>query len=220
MHPDRKIGIAMGILLVGVVAALFFRNEPLAVDEGLSSIREQQLNQKLRDRDVSVYLDPDIDSLPDEQSDEPAWTLPELLDQVRHSNAVPTPIAPATPVVEPQPEDIVVERDPARFAPPTPKGREKAEPNPATDRTQGVADFNPASQQPQTSQKSSTQSLGVAGNYQEYTVQFGDTLSEISEKFLGSQNRYREIYELNKDRMSSPDRLKVGHAIRVPRQHH
>ena len=48
MHPDRKIGIAMGILLIGVVAALFFRNEPLAEEEsGLSVSREQQLNLSL-----------------------------------------------------------------------------------------------------------------------------------------------------------------------------
>ena len=53
--------------------------------------------------------------------------------------------------------------------------------------------------------------------FTEYTVKFGDTLSEISERFLGSQGRYREIYDANKDRMSSPDQLKVGKAIRIPR---
>lgn len=214
MHPDRKIGIAMGILLVGVVAALFFRNEPLPEDEGLSSIREQELNQKLRDRDVSVYLDPDKDTLPDDLSDEPPWTLPELLNQVRNSDTIPTPIAPATPVDEPQPDDVdLVERDPLRFAPPTASDRDPVPPSSRNDRKDALAESKP------TSRKPPPESPVPSGDYQEYTVQFGDTLSEIAEKFLGSQNRYREIYELNKDRMSSPDRLKVGHAIRVPRQY-
>ena len=34
MQTDRKIGFAMGILLVGIVAALFFRNEPLHPPSG------------------------------------------------------------------------------------------------------------------------------------------------------------------------------------------
>ena len=38
MHTDRKIGFAMGILLIGIVAALFFRNEPL-VDTRVPTVR-------------------------------------------------------------------------------------------------------------------------------------------------------------------------------------
>ena len=65
MHPDRKIGIAIGILLVGVVAALFFRNEPLVVDDGLSLRRENELNQRLQDRDVTIFAnDSAADQLP------------------------------------------------------------------------------------------------------------------------------------------------------------
>lgn len=203
----------MGILLVGVVAALFFRNEPLAVDEGLSTIREQELNQTLRDRDVSVYLDPNVDSPAEEVSDDPPWTLPELLNQVRSGDSVPIPIAPATPVAEPQPEEVPVKRDPARFAPPTPADQQDDPPAPPTGEQQAVTDTsNPPTQ-------TATNKL-PAGDYQEYKVQFGDTLSGIAQKFLGSHSRYQEIYELNKDRMSSPDRLKVGRAIRVPRKHH
>ena len=32
---------------------------------------------------------------------------------------------------------------------------------------------------------------------------------EIADKLLGSPGRYQEIYEANRDRMASPDRLKV-----------
>ena len=56
MHTDRKIGFAMGILLIGIVAALFFRNEPLLSTKVPSVRRERELNQRLRERDVAVYL--------------------------------------------------------------------------------------------------------------------------------------------------------------------
>ena len=48
MHTDRKIGFAMGILLVGIVAALFFRNEPLLSTRVSGVRREQELNERLR----------------------------------------------------------------------------------------------------------------------------------------------------------------------------
>jgi nucleoid-associated protein YgaU len=53
--------------------------------------------------------------------------------------------------------------------------------------------------------------------FEEYVVKYGDTLSGIAQKFLGSQSRYQEIYEANRDRMSSPDRLDVGKPLRIPR---
>ena len=49
------------------------------------------------------------------------------------------------------------------------------------------------------------------------SVKYGDTLSGIAEKMLGSQARYRDIYEANRDRMTSPDRLDVGKPLRIPR---
>ena len=53
-------------------------------------------------------------------------------------------------------------------------------------------------------------------DFEEYVVKYGDTLSGIAQKFLGSQSRYQEIYEANRDRMSSPDRLDVGKPLRIP----
>ena len=33
MHPDKKVGLALGILLIGIVGALFFRNEAPESDQ-------------------------------------------------------------------------------------------------------------------------------------------------------------------------------------------
>ncbi|HRP63423.1 MAG TPA: LysM peptidoglycan-binding domain-containing protein [Phycisphaerales bacterium] len=52
---------------------------------------------------------------------------------------------------------------------------------------------------------------------QTYTVQAGDSLSEISQKLLGTSRRWRDIYELNKDVIRDPDNVPVGTTLRIPR---
>jgi LysM repeat protein len=50
-----------------------------------------------------------------------------------------------------------------------------------------------------------------------YTVRRGDTLMRIAQHFLGDGNRYREIFEANRDQLQSPNaRLKVGMILQIP----
>lgn len=49
-----------------------------------------------------------------------------------------------------------------------------------------------------------------------YTVQSGDTLSEISRKFYGTPSRWIDIFQANRDRLSSESALRVGQEIRIP----
>ncbi len=49
-----------------------------------------------------------------------------------------------------------------------------------------------------------------------YTVQSGDTLSAISKRFYGTPSRWIDIYQANRDRMSSESALRVGQEIRIP----
>ena len=221
MHPDRKIGIAMGILLIGVVAALFFRNEPLAEEgTGLSASREQQLNQSLRDRDAPIYLDqPDSDFPQHVDVDAPAWNLPELFEQMNKKDTVPAPIG--LPAKKKQTEQQIVETI-RPIEPPQTATTEISEPATADGRPTNPEPVNQFEKLLSDAAQNPAQNQGAAasGQFTEYVVQYGDTLSEIAEKFLGSQSRYNEIYEANKDRMASPDRLRVGKAIRIPRQIH
>jgi nucleoid-associated protein YgaU len=50
----------------------------------------------------------------------------------------------------------------------------------------------------------------------EYTVEAGDNLTRIAVKTLGDGDRWREIYEANRDRLSSPDAIVVGQKLRIP----
>jgi nucleoid-associated protein YgaU len=49
-----------------------------------------------------------------------------------------------------------------------------------------------------------------------YTVQSGDTLSQIAKRELGNAGAYMKIFELNKDQLSDPDKIKVGQVLRLP----
>ena len=49
-----------------------------------------------------------------------------------------------------------------------------------------------------------------------YTVKAGDTLSEIARDQLGSASAYMKIFELNKDQLSDPDKIKPGQVLRLP----
>ncbi len=50
----------------------------------------------------------------------------------------------------------------------------------------------------------------------EYTVQKNDFLSKIAQEQLGAAHRWKYLYELNKDRIKDPNRLRVGQVILVP----
>lgn len=50
----------------------------------------------------------------------------------------------------------------------------------------------------------------------EYVVKKGDTLSDIAQEHLGSAHRWVYLFELNKDRIKNPDRLREGQTIILP----
>jgi nucleoid-associated protein YgaU len=49
-----------------------------------------------------------------------------------------------------------------------------------------------------------------------YTVKGGDTLSAIAKEHLGSAGAYMKIFELNKDQLTDPDKIKPGQVLRLP----
>lgn len=49
-----------------------------------------------------------------------------------------------------------------------------------------------------------------------YVVRSGDTLSKISARFYGTTSRYMDIYEANRDQLSSPTTIRVGQVLVIP----
>lgn len=52
--------------------------------------------------------------------------------------------------------------------------------------------------------------------YTSYTVQKGDTLQKISQKFYGTTKKWKMLYEENKDVLKSPDKVYPGKTIKIP----
>ena len=245
MHTDRKIGFAMGILLIGIVAALFFRNEPMLETEVSGVRRERELNERLRERDVAVYLSDSKEEVAEEGKDDPPWTLRDVLRDMNERNkSAPSAVGSSKVVskseldgrpkpsldgfrrVRDAPDDDVEDGGRSRELQRVNKAisagespRVEVAPQELTRELPPL--FPPVEPEPATA--SAESAIDSASDFQppdefdEYTVKFGDTLSGIAQKTLGSPNRYREIYEANRDRMASPDRLDIGKSLRIPR---
>ena len=49
-----------------------------------------------------------------------------------------------------------------------------------------------------------------------YTVKAGDTLGAIAKEHLGNASAYTQIFELNKDQLTDPNKIKPGQVLRLP----
>jgi nucleoid-associated protein YgaU len=206
MQRDVKVGLVLGVLLVGVVAVVFFRRD----DE---------------DRDKFSTLLPAPETVADTARDllgpsttDPYPVAPEYLadswqsPKPPKSTRTPTPqrnktAEPLGPDDEPETDTTATKRDPSRTAavlmPPEsmaskPSPRSKLELSPALGKAGGT---EPATRR---------------GNMFEYTIQEGDTLSDIATRYLGQASAWAQIQEANRDVIPDPDHIPVGQKIRIP----
>jgi LysM repeat protein len=56
----------------------------------------------------------------------------------------------------------------------------------------------------------------ASGGGQTYTVKAGDTLSGIAKQFLGNANAYMDIFNVNRDQLSDPDKIRPGQVLKIP----
>jgi len=61
-----------------------------------------------------------------------------------------------------------------------------------------------------------TNNFASSPSFTEYTVKKDDTLQKISKKFYDSFSKWPRIYEVNKDVIEDPDRIKSGIVIQIP----
>jgi hypothetical protein len=67
----------------------------------------------------------------------------------------------------------------------------------------------------QTSRKMMNEPQG-AETYEKYTVQKGDTLQKISNKFFGTTKKWMKIFEANKSVLKTPNSIYPGKTIIIP----
>ncbi|GAB2628794.1 LysM peptidoglycan-binding domain-containing protein [Novilysobacter erysipheiresistens] len=49
-----------------------------------------------------------------------------------------------------------------------------------------------------------------------YTVERGDTLSQIAKQFYGRAGEWNTIFEANRDQLDDPDLIKPGQVLKIP----
>lgn len=59
--------------------------------------------------------------------------------------------------------------------------------------------------------------LPEPGSFTLHVVERGDTLGKIARDRLGDAQRWREIFDMNRDRLVDPDRIYCGMTLRVPK---
>jgi nucleoid-associated protein YgaU len=69
---------------------------------------------------------------------------------------------------------------------------------------------------PTLAQQTAVAGAGGGAEQRTYTVQAGDSLSRIAEKFYGKASEYNKIFEANRDKLSDPDHVRVGAELVIP----
>lgn len=64
--------------------------------------------------------------------------------------------------------------------------------------------------------QSAAASAGGAPTTRTYKVQPGDTLSKIAKEVYGNANEYNRIFEANRDKLESADKIRPGQELVIP----
>ena len=240
MHRDKKIGFALGILLLGIVAAFFFRNEPDPFAELPPLDDPAALDAEIAEKPIAPYTQdlkpPAASGTAFPQPNQ--WDLPEIYrpadanvagHELPAAPAAPTPINLSEPVPSlPDPARTLIEvgrpfGDSVPSTPaPAPKenkplpGNEAWTSIPGTPSKPQPAAEPPHKTKPEGAKTPAAPAATPTAPVAMYKIQQGDTLSDLAAKHLGSSRRYMEIYEANRDKLKNPNDIKIGMMIRIP----
>jgi nucleoid-associated protein YgaU len=188
MHRDVKIGLILGVALVAVIAALFFRRE--TVDDetpGFPSesvvAQRRAIDERIERRSAAPYLQP-LEPLADRK---PAQAGPELARTT--SPTIPPPALESQPVVVATVQPTSPERP--TWVP--------------------IAGTRPEGRQNET-----TSTGPKATSTRRHRIERGDTLYDLAERYWGDGNRYALLFEVNRALLNEPDRLPLGAEIVIP----
>ncbi len=193
MHPDKKVGLALGILLIGIVGAFFFRNEAPNPESAVPVLAHgDELDKRIGVQRHAPYL-PTSDKQKADANKIPDAFMADVAPRVPSGSngPVPEPIRPNAP------------RELDKVAP---------LPNPSSDAAglDRALAGNPTANKPDSTKGPST------GNATSHEVVAGDTLSSISFKYFGTHRRFQELYEFNKDVLRTPNDLRLGMKLKIP----
>lgn len=201
MHQDQRIGLALGVLLVGACAALFFRNDNRIAHQTPRLERAKELDDRIAEKSTRPYLKGiEVVEAADRKRSAPEspvqlnwWNTTDPL-----ANRASTEVAKAetTPQVQP------IESEQTS---PTDSGT-----------TNASIETTPLVAEESTADHSESPIVAASPTERIHVVQKGETLTSIAAKTLGSPNRFPEIFEANQDQLTDPNDVKLGMTLRIP----
>lgn len=202
MHQDQRIGLALGVLLIGSCAAFFFRNETRTVHKTPRLQHAQQLDDRIAEKATRPYLKgvEAIEAADRQRSQSPTepsrsfWSLFNSRSAISSNSPVQRDRKPSSKSIG-SPDDVM------EMAPITVSVDDQP--------TRDVADTAHT--------ESPNSPLDQAMDHgQTYVVQKGETLTSIATRTLGNPSRYHELFEANSDQLDNPDDVKPGMVLRIP----
>lgn len=208
MHRDKKVGLALGILLCSIVGAFFFRDDaPRGSTPELKGA--QQLDSEIARGNRKPYSDQDANRRSRSSASSIGNDEPEFLrDLASSGNASRNRLNTSRDPFDSQDWNHG-SAEPSRSRNDDASGQPV--PIPDHNKDWDVADeLNPiARREPDVRS-------AIVTKGRTHVVADGETLSSIAGKYLGSQARYLDVYNANKDQLRSPNDLKVGMKLSIP----
>ncbi len=226
MHPDHKMGLAVGLALLGLVGAMFFRRDSHSDDVAPPELENvAEIDDEIAGTPHAPYLKV-IDDISDDApgkikgarshtAKKPVAGTEAALDEAEERATDEVTLLPA-PHEESDPIRHTARKDPPAADVPA----HNRDWQPTKSKTAaGVTSTNdtaaPGFQSSTGANSTPNTTVGKKGS-RTHTIQPGDTLSRIAEKYLGSPRHYREIYQANRDRLRSVDDLPEGVTLVIP----
>lgn len=230
MHPDKKVGLALGILLIGITGAFFFRNDaPVPAQDTLTLTDPESLDRKASQKPGAPYF-------PERSTDEDEQRV-ELAD-VPESSA--SDVIPGLPRVGPtgyqgmlaEPINVAVDSGAGehfadRMTPLPSPGRDLDSLENVLARNTNVRDSGESLREATPGLSGSVDggqddppevdSSDAQPAFITHEVVAGDNLSKLAKQYLGSHTKYLALYEANRDVLASPNDLSLGMKLKIPR---
>lgn len=194
MHRDVKLGLALGILVIGFAAAFCFPRQTateLAAVNPATGLKLAAVDQEIRLERRRTFVGEEL--TPPEQ--------PTLADPLPASVTINPDLPPLQTASRRAHEALKATPDPIRRDVPIPPGEENLA-------STGLTAFP--------SLNETTVDTAPPADDVFYTVQSGDTLSGVAAKTLGTTRKYEAIYEANRDVLATPNSLRIGMKLRIP----
>lgn len=253
MHQDKKVGLALALLVIGFVGAFCLRQDKHTTVEIPELNDPHYLDEQIADKDRTPYLGASKNVPAETQlgSEQELTGLTDSAAPIKETDvAVPT-ISHSKPAgqsnksnaerwgempdflkeIKLPEEDVTIENQfsssdlsDAEFEPNQQETRTQPESLPQSQSPAGIDseirkpahnnawEVNPA----QTKSGPANSGQRRPLQYRIHTVRSGETLSEISIRYLGTSRKYREIFNINRDQLRSPNDIREGMKLRIP----